>query len=117
MLRLTYSAAFLTLVFAGCSTNDHNNNSPDAGVVVDAPTAGVCGDGVVDGNEQCDDGNTVSNDGCSSTCAVQSGYTCAGTPSVCRPEFVREDDVCQAEREHPLGAGQHSGVIGQHGAA
>ena len=76
MLRLTYSAAFLTLVFAGCSTTDHNNNSPDAGVVVDAPTAHVCGDGVVDGDEQCDDGNTVSGDGCSATCTSELNSKC-----------------------------------------
>jgi cysteine-rich repeat protein len=71
MLRLTYSAAFLTLVFAACSNGDHNNDSPDAGgVVIDAPT-GVCGDGVVDGNEQCDDGNAVTGDGCSASCMTE----------------------------------------------
>ena len=29
---------------------------------------GVCGDGVVDTGEECDDGNTEDNDGCSSSC-------------------------------------------------
>ncbi len=29
----------------------------------------TCGDGVLDGGEECDDGNTTSGDGCSSTCA------------------------------------------------
>lgn len=76
MLRLTYSAAFLTLVLGACSTSDHNDNSPDAGVVTDAPAAGVCGDGIVDGNEQCDDGNTVSGDGCSATCATEFDVKC-----------------------------------------
>ena len=33
--------------------------------------------------EQCDDNNTTDNDGCSSTCTVESSYTCTGTPSVC----------------------------------
>ena len=28
----------------------------------------VCGDGATAGDEECDDGNTVSGDGCSSTC-------------------------------------------------
>ena len=51
MLRLTYSAAFLTLVLGACSTSNHNDNFPDAGVGTDAPTASVCGDGIVDGNE------------------------------------------------------------------
>jgi len=29
-----------------------------------------CGNGIVEGTEQCDDGNTISYDGCSSTCRV-----------------------------------------------
>jgi cysteine-rich repeat protein len=33
--------------------------------------------------EQCDDGNPYPGDGCSNTCAVESGYSCSGTPSVC----------------------------------
>lgn len=32
-----------------------------------------CGDGIVNGSEQCDDGNTVSGDGCSSTCTTETG--------------------------------------------
>ena len=31
---------------------------------------GVCGDGVVQGNEACDDGNTVDGDGCSAACSL-----------------------------------------------
>ena len=33
----------------------------------------ACGDGIVNGNEQCDDGNTVSGDGCSSVCTKELG--------------------------------------------
>jgi cysteine-rich repeat protein len=33
------------------------------------PTGGqVCGNGTIESPEECDDGNTVSGDGCSSTC-------------------------------------------------
>ncbi len=46
-------------------------------------TAGVCGDGVLFGNETCDDGNTISGDGCSSACVTEPGYLCQGQPSVC----------------------------------
>jgi cysteine-rich repeat protein len=42
-----------------------------------------CGNGVIDAGEQCDDGNIVSGDGCSTTCTIESGWTCAGQPSVC----------------------------------
>ena len=31
----------------------------------------VCGNGAVDGDEECDDGNTVDGDGCSSTCTIE----------------------------------------------
>jgi cysteine-rich repeat protein len=44
----------------------------------------TCGNGVVETGEGCDDTNTTNGDGCSSACAVESGYTCTGTaPSAC----------------------------------
>ncbi len=36
------------------------------------PPPPVCGDGVVESPEECDDGNTVSGDGCSATCKIES---------------------------------------------
>jgi cysteine-rich repeat protein len=47
------------------------------------PSGPVCGYGVVAPSELCDDGNVASGDGCSSVCAVEVGYHCAGAPSVC----------------------------------
>ena len=35
------------------------------------PPTAVCGNGVVEEGEQCDDGNTVDGDGCSSTCQIE----------------------------------------------
>jgi len=43
-----------------------------------------CGDGLVVSTEGCDDGNDVAGDGCFG-CAVESGWTCSGSPSVCVP--------------------------------
>lgn len=43
----------------------------------------VCGNGLITGSEACDDGNTTSGDGCSSTCTIESGANCNGAPSVC----------------------------------
>ncbi len=40
------------------------------------PSAGVCGDGILGPGESCDDGNTLSNDGCSSTCLTEPGWDC-----------------------------------------
>lgn len=47
----------------------------------------TCGDGIVEVGEQCDDGNTFDNDGCSSSCLIQSGFSCdnSQTPSICSP--------------------------------
>jgi cysteine-rich repeat protein len=42
-----------------------------------------CGDGVIHDFEECDDLNTQSKDGCSQVCEVESGYVCAGEPSIC----------------------------------
>ncbi len=58
---------------------------PDAGrdASVDAPAAPPCGNGRLDEGEACDDGNIVAHDGCSSSCAVERGWTCDGEPSVC----------------------------------
>jgi len=44
-----------------------------------------CGNGVIQLSETCDDGNTVSGDGCSDTCMVEAGFSCVGQPSVCTP--------------------------------
>ncbi|MBT3834943.1 DUF5011 domain-containing protein [Candidatus Peribacteria bacterium] len=43
-----------------------------------------CGDGVLDSpGETCDDGNKISDDGCSDTCQAETGFTCQGAPSTC----------------------------------
>ena len=44
----------------------------------------MCGDGVIVGQETCDDNNTDANDGCSATCVVECGFDCGlAEPSVC----------------------------------
>ncbi|MFK7991033.1 MAG: DUF4215 domain-containing protein [Sandaracinaceae bacterium] len=45
----------------------------------------VCGDGVIEGAETCDDGNAAAGDGCSAGCTEEPGYGCVGAPSVCTP--------------------------------
>lgn len=42
----------------------------------------TCGDGVIDAEEDCDDGNATVMDGCSG-CRVDPQYTCTGQPSEC----------------------------------
>src|SRR6185369_1824638 len=43
----------------------------------------TCGNGTLDTGEACDDGNANSNDGCSSSCQIETGCTCSSTPSTC----------------------------------
>ncbi len=37
----------------------------------------VCGDGNADSSEECDDGNLLDGDGCSSACTREAGFTCS----------------------------------------
>ncbi|MFH1724590.1 MAG: LamG-like jellyroll fold domain-containing protein, partial [Elusimicrobiota bacterium] len=48
----------------------------------------LCGDGIVQGGQACDDANGAGGDGCSASCAVEPGYVCSGEPSSC----VRDAD-------------------------
>src|SRR2546428_9386862 len=47
------------------------------------PPPATCGNGIVEGTEECDDGNTTSGDGCSATCQLENtSAICAGIPTV-----------------------------------
>lgn len=65
----------------------------------------VCGNGLVQSGELCDDGNTGNNDGCTSTCTIQSGYICTGTSigsgpsncavvSICGNNVMNSGEIC-----------------------
>ena len=41
----------------------------------------ACGNGILETGEQCDDGNTNNFDGCSSSCSIETGWTCINNPS------------------------------------
>ncbi len=52
----------------------------------DCQVASYCGNGIIETYyyERCDDKNNVNGDGCSSSCKIESGYSCSGQPSVCK---------------------------------
>ncbi len=60
-----------------------------------------CGDGVIEASENCDDSNTASGDGCSSSCQVEDGWTCSGEPSTCETlcgdGVARGNEVCDGD--------------------
>ncbi len=61
-------------------------NANKLGKIQVCPGTGICGNGIREGTEQCEDRNSLSGDGCSASCAVEAGFTCTGVPeSVCLP--------------------------------
>jgi cysteine-rich repeat protein len=60
--------------------------------------AAICGDGIRDPGEACDDGNTISGDGCTEDCAWNElGWACTpGKPCVpiCGDSLIRGQEVC-----------------------
>ena len=49
----------------------------------------ICGDGFRNSGEDCDDGNTDDNDGCSHKCREEIGWTCSGGTSAQKSTCVR----------------------------
>lgn len=92
---------------ANVDTGPRPDTGPDTGPRPDGgPDAGpVCGDGILDASEECDDSNTTPNDGCSATCTFECGdgavtgtETCdtgiaAGTTGAC-PATCDDGMVC-----------------------
>ncbi|MBU1243722.1 DUF4215 domain-containing protein [Myxococcota bacterium] len=68
-VSLGYSGGLLTCQ-ADCKFDNSGCNS-------------TCGNGVIDTEETCDDGNRIDDDGCSRLCIQEDGYECTGTPSTC----------------------------------
>ncbi|MHC4443470.1 MAG: LamG-like jellyroll fold domain-containing protein, partial [Planctomycetota bacterium] len=44
----------------------------------------TCGNDIIEGPEECDDGDTASGNGCSDSCTVEPGWQCVGEPSFCQ---------------------------------
>jgi cysteine-rich repeat protein len=66
---------------------NHVDDDVDGLVDKQDPDCAVCGDGVVDPGEECDDGNVVAGDGCGPTCRVErptvTSTTLPPPPSTC----------------------------------
>lgn len=69
---------------ADCSGVEANFACPTPGqACVRTSTPAVCNNGIVESGESCDDRNTTSGDGCSSTCQLEAGYTCPTPGAKC----------------------------------
>lgn len=69
-----------------CELDDEACDDAGESETCNADCTPTGGDGVILGGEECDDANTTAGNGCSSACAVESGFLCAGEPSQCSAE-------------------------------
>ena len=77
----------------GCQSGACNLTGGNPGVCV---AAGICGNGVRETGEACDDGNTKAADGCNATCKIETGTSCNDkTPGVVGDSGC-ESGVCNA---------------------
>lgn len=66
-----------------------SDGGPSADAAADAPpTSDMCGDGLIQAPEECDDNNSTNLDGCAASCKEEAGYTCSGEASVCNLEPI-----------------------------
>lgn len=65
------------------------------------PAAPVCGNGVIEAGEQCDDGNTAGGDGCSATCRI------IVKPAVVAPATLQALRISGETQLHPGGVTQN----------
>jgi fibro-slime domain-containing protein len=92
-------------VFAGCGSDPPSNTFPDdAGMDTGSPSTegglmlarneggttdgsakpvAPCGNGSKEANEECDDGNTKTGDGCSAACKLEPGWQCQKPGAAC----------------------------------
>lgn len=54
-----------------CDEGADDNDGRYGGCNEDCTLAGYCGDGIVNGDEECDDGNRQNNDGCNVACEIE----------------------------------------------
>jgi cysteine-rich repeat protein len=84
----------------------NNNNIRDTGFIlysgwprtIYVSEDPVCGNGVRESGEECDDGNTINNDGCDSSCDIENngggGGGGGGSNSVCGNWFLESGEEC-----------------------
>ena len=100
-MRDRRSSVLVLAVLAACAAcGDSGSAPPDASTTPppDAEPFMLCGNGIVEGTETCDDGNEDDDDGCSSTCAAECGDGRVSGAELCDPAIPAGDrGACPTE--------------------
>jgi cysteine-rich repeat protein len=63
-----------------------------------------CGNGILEGTEECDDGNNTPGDGCANDCKIESGWSCLAPGARCQPKcgdgLQIGEEVCDDGNTH-----------------
>ena len=85
----------------GGSTGGSGGSGATGGTTASGGSGGSlpsCGNGMLEGSEACDDGNSDADDGCDDACQVEAGFDCSGEPSTCTTTcgdgIVAGSEVC-----------------------
>jgi CSLREA domain-containing protein len=82
---------------ASCLSNDQRGVLRPVGPQCDiGAVEGLCGNGVVDPTETCDDSNLTDGDGCESMCQIPVAYTFTVDSTADLPDDVPGDGLCSA---------------------
>ena len=89
-MKFHHLTVLTALISLGCAVQDPNGDTPaDAGPVVE-----LCGNGVLDADEECDDGNRRNRDGCDRNCVLEGN-------SRCGDGVVEGDEECDDSNTFP----------------
>lgn len=108
-MRIAIASSLVLVLIAACGSKTNGggadaggggDDQPDAGQHVTPPAdaGAVCGNGLLEGIESCDDHNTDDGDGCSHECQIEPGYACSGSACVvdhtCGNGIVEDTEGC-----------------------
>jgi cysteine-rich repeat protein len=87
----------ICLAFALAACNGSSSGPPDANEADAAPFM-LCGNFIVEGSEECDDGNEDPDDGCSATCELECGDGALSGTELCDPGIAAgESGACPTD--------------------
>ncbi|MCH2109864.1 MAG: DUF4215 domain-containing protein, partial [Polyangiaceae bacterium] len=78
---------------------NHSDSASFPSASASGVCSAICGDGVLDAGEECDDFNADAGDGCDSSCIIETGYQCESNPSVCEGVPVWLNDIYYVRNE------------------